>query len=91
VTAVALAMVVTYLGNTFLTWRDRSRPSARQALLFVAFNVVGLGFSVVTLWVSHDLLGLRTRLDDNVSANVVGVALGTAFRYWTYRRVVFAD
>jgi putative flippase GtrA len=29
-------------------------------------------------------------LDDNISANVVGVALGTLFRFWSYRRFVFA-
>lgn len=28
-------------------------------------------------------------LSDNLSANVVGLALGTAFRYWSYRRSVF--
>jgi hypothetical protein len=53
------------------------------------FNVVGLGFSILTLWISHDLLGLTSRLDDNVSANLIGLALGTAFRYWSYRRFVF--
>jgi putative flippase GtrA len=88
-TAVALAMVVTYLGNAFVTWRGRSHSSLRQVLLFVTANVIGLGFSVLTLWISHDLLGLTTRLDDNVSANIVGLALGTAFRYWTYRHLVF--
>jgi hypothetical protein len=41
------------------------------------------------LVLSHDLLGLTSRLADNISANVVGLALGTLFRYWSYQRFVF--
>ena len=89
--AVALAMVVTYLGNRLVTWRGRSRGDRRREIgLFVAFNMVGLALSVVTLVISHDLLGLTSRLADNVSANVIGLALGTLFRYWSYQRFVFA-
>ena len=88
VVAVALAMVVTYLGNVLFTWRGAS-TSTRQVLLFIVFNVVGLGFSILTLWTSHDLLDLTSRLDDNLSANVLGLAMGTAFRYWSYRHFVF--
>ncbi len=89
--AVGLAMVVTYLGNRLVTWRGRSRGDRRREIgLFVAFNMVGLALSVVTLVISHDLLGLTSRVADNVSANVIGLALGTLFRYWSYRRFVFA-
>jgi dolichol-phosphate mannosyltransferase len=91
--AVVPAMVVTYLGNRLVTWRSRSAGGrtqiGRQLCLFLVFNLLGLGFSVVTLAISHHLLGLTSRLADNISANVVGLALGTAFRYATYRRYVF--
>jgi putative flippase GtrA len=88
--AVALAMVVTYLGNRQFTWRGRSTGDRRREVsLFMVFNVIGLALSVVALVVSHDLLGLTSQLDDNVSANVVGLALGTLFRYWSYNRFVF--
>lgn len=88
--AVVLAMVVTYVGNRAFTWRgEGSNDRRREVALFVLFNVIGLGFSVLTLAVSHDLLGLTSRLADNISANVVGLALGTAFRFWSYRRFVF--
>ena len=39
--------------------------------------------------VSHYVLGLRSAVADNVSANVVGVGLGTAFRFVAYRFWVF--
>jgi putative flippase GtrA len=92
VAAVAAAMVVTYLGNRLLTWRDQpgAADSRRQVALFVLFNVIGLGVSIATLVVTHDLLGLTSPWADNLSANVLGLGLGTAFRYWSYRRFVFA-
>jgi putative flippase GtrA len=90
VAAVAVAMVVTYLGNRLLTWRDiPSTNRRREVALFAVFNLIGLLISVLTLDVSHNMLGLTSRLADNISGNVVGVGLGTAFRYWSYRRFVF--
>lgn len=93
VLAVAAAMVVTYLGNRLVTWRGRGRRDGRvrEVAVFAALNLAGLGITLVPLVVSHDLLRMTSRLADNVSANVVGLAAGTAFRYWTYRRLVFAD
>jgi putative flippase GtrA len=88
--ALVAAMCVTYLGNRTLTWRDRpTRDRRREIALFIVFNVIGFGFSIVTLAVSHDLLGLTSRLADNISANVIGLALGTAFRFVTYKHIVF--
>lgn len=88
--AVAVAMFVTYAGNRTFTWKGSSEVDRRRELgLFAVFNVIGFGFSVVALVVSHDLLGMTGRLADNVSANVVGMGLGTAFRFWSYRRFVF--
>lgn len=90
--AVALAMVVTYIGNDMFTWRNHeSDDKRREIALFVLFNAIGLGLSVVTLTLSHDVLGLTSRLADNISANVIGLALGTAFRYWSYKRFVFGS
>jgi len=89
--AVAVAMCVTYAGNRRLTWRDHTSGNRRREVsLFALFNIIGFGFSIVTLVLSHDVLGLTGRLADNISANVVGLALGTVFRYLTYKRFVFA-
>ena len=89
--AVAAAMCVTYAGNRSLTWRHQTAGNRRREVsLFVVFNVIGFGFSILALVLSHDVLGLTSRLADNISANVVGLALGTVFRYVTYKRFVFA-
>lgn len=92
IVAVVLAMVVTYLGNRAFTWRTTDNSGRRREVaLFVVFNVIGLGFSVVALQVSHHLLGLTSASADNVSGNVIGVGLGTAFRFWAYRTFVFIN
>jgi putative flippase GtrA len=92
VLAVGAAMVVTYLGNSLFTWRRQSTGNRRREVtLFVVFNLIALGLSVLTLTVSHDVLGLTSRLADNLSANVVGLALGTMFRYWSYKTFVFTQ
>lgn len=91
VLAMCVAMTVTYAGNRWWTWRDSpSRDRGREVALFIVFNLVGLGISVSTLVISHDLLGLTSRLADNISANVIGLGLATAFRFWSYRNFVFA-
>jgi hypothetical protein len=41
------------------------------------------------LWVSHYALGFTGAVADNVSANGVGLALATGFRFWAYRTHVF--
>lgn len=89
--AVFAAMAITYAGNRWLTWRAvPAGDRRREVTLFLLVNLIGFGFSVGALLVSHDLLGMTSRLDDNLSANVVGVALGTMFRFVAYRWLVFA-
>ena len=88
--AVVAAMCVTYVGNRTITWRDRPAGDRKiEITLFIVFNVIGFGFSIATLWLSHDVLGLTSRLADNISANVIGLGLGTVFRYVSYKYVVF--
>lgn len=83
--AVLLAMCVTYAGNRCVTWRGHPQDRRREIGLFVVFNVIAYLFSLACLLFSHDVLELRSALADNVSANVIGVGLGTAFRFVAYR------
>lgn len=90
VLSAGLATVVTYVGNRHWTWSRRARTGIRrEGVLFVVLNMVGMAIAVICLFVSHYVLDLRSPLADNVSANGVGLALGTAFRFWSYRTFVF--
>jgi putative flippase GtrA len=92
VISVCVATTVAYFGNRYWTFRHRGRTSFhREYLLFFVLNGVGLAISVGCLWFSHYALGFTSALADNISANVIGLGLGTLFRFWSYRRWVFPE
>lgn len=86
----AAATLVAWAGNRQWTFRHRrSRPVHHEVGLFFGVNVVALGIAAVTLAASHYGLGFTSRIADNV-ATVIGIGFGTLFRFWAYRRWVFA-
>lgn len=90
VLSTVCATLVAWLGNRLWTFRHRRRTAVHHELaLFVLFNAIGMGIAVACLGVSHYVLDLRSPLADNISANVVGLVLGTLFRFWSYRTFVF--
>ena len=90
--STVVATTVAYLGNRHWTFRRRGRSGVRREYtLFFLLNGVGLVIALTCLAISHYLLGFTGRLADNIAANVVGLALGTAFRFWSYRRWVFPE
>jgi len=92
VISVLAATTFAYFGNRHWTFKDRSRSSfRRQYTLFFVFNAVGMIISLSCLWVSHYLLGFESALADNISANVIGLVLGTIFRFWGYHNWVFPN
>lgn len=90
--STVVATTWSYAGNRYWTFRRRSRSSVRREYtLFFVLNGLGLLIALFCLWVSHYVLGFTGTLADNVAANVVGLGLGTAFRFWSYRRFVFPE
>lgn len=90
VVSVSLATVTAWLGNRLWTFRRRRRDVAgTEFVAFVVTCTIGLGIALSCLGVSHYLLGWRTPLADNISANGFGLVLGATFRFWGYRRFVF--
>lgn len=92
--AVVMATTWAYFGNR--RWAFSHRGSRRDAIgapgeyaLFFAVNGVGLLIALACLGVSYYLIGLTSPLAQNVAANGVGFVLGTLFRFWAYRTVVF--
>ena len=88
--SASLATLVAWLGNRLWTFRHRrNRQAGHELALFVFFNVVAMVIAVVCLGFSRYVLDLHSQLADNIT-NVVGIGLGTLFRFWAYRRFVFA-
>ena len=92
VLSASIATVVAWLGNRYWSFRHRRRSSrGREFLTFVLMNGIAMVIAVLCLAVSHDLLGYTSHLADNISGNVIGVGLGTLFRFWAYRTFVFTQ
>lgn len=95
--STVLAATIAFAGHRKWTWGHRERRHvAREYTLFFVLNGVGLGIGLACLAISHYGLGaiwpaLRSPLADNISGQLVGTALGSLFRFWSYRRFVFPD
>jgi putative flippase GtrA len=90
--SASVSVVVAWLGNRYWTFRRRRRPEVHHELfLFVVVNGIGLLIAVVCLGFSRYVLGLESPLADNISGTFIGTALGTLFRFWAYRKFVFAS
>ena len=88
--AAVIATLFAYAANREWTWRDRRRQGfAREYALFLLLNGVALVITIIPLAISRYVLDLDSALADNISANVIGVGLGTIFRFWSYRKWVF--
>lgn len=93
--ATVVSATAAFIGNRFWTWRDRARSTLhREYVLYFVFNLIGLGITLVVLWLSHYVLGgvwpvFATPAADLIFGQLVGNALATIFRFWTYRRFVF--
>ena len=88
--STSVAIVFNWLGNRYWTFRrHRRRHALREFAEYAIVSVGGMAISLACLWISHHLMGFTSLLADNISTNVIGLALGTAFRFFLYRYWVF--
>lgn len=89
VIATAGAVVVSYAGNRYWTFRRRRRSTvAREGPLLVILTTAGLAIQLACLGFSTYMLGLQGKLAYNI-ALVTGIGLGSLFRYCSYRTWVW--
>ncbi|MBM7504132.1 GtrA family protein [Agromyces aurantiacus] len=90
--STSVAIVFNWLGNRYWTFRrHRRRHALREFAEYAIVSLGGMAIALLCLWISHHLLGLTSLLADNISTNVIGLALGTAFRFLLYRYWVFGQ
>jgi putative flippase GtrA len=87
--ATIVATFATYIGNRYWTFRHRERTGmTRETILFFVLNGVGLVIQEVFVLFSKYVLGLTSTVED-YGALLVGVAVATVFRFWSYRKWVW--
>lgn len=95
--SMAIAATAAFIGNRFWTWRHRERSGLhREYVLYFIFNVIGLLIALACLAISTYGLGaiwpvFASRLAENISKQIIGGGLGTVFRFWSYRTIVFRE
>lgn len=90
VASVAVATLFSWVANRLWTFRTRRTAALGKELIgFIIINIVGMLPALACLQISHYWMGLTSPLADNISANVIGLILGTVLRYLGYRAFVF--
>lgn len=87
-----IATGVSYLGNRLWSFAHRvvdDRGHGQDMTVYAIINAVGLVITLIPVDVAHYLLGETSKLAFNIS-QVLGTLVATVFRFWAYRRWVFA-
>jgi len=88
--AVVVTTLISYVANRYWSFRHRERTTVpRETVMFFALNGVGLLIQWAVVGFTYYGLGETGKLA-NVVANNIGIVLGTAFRFWSYRKWVWA-
>ena len=88
--STSVAIIFNWVGNRYWTFRENRR--SRVWLELLEYSIVSLGGLAIAegcIWFTHHVLGMTSLLATNIAANVVGLALGTAFRFVLYRYWVY--
>ena len=88
--STTFATLLTYVGNRAWSFRHRARTGLRSELpRYMLISALGLLIVEICLGFTVYVLKLDGTIAKNVSANGVGLVLGTLFRFWAYKRWVF--
>ena len=88
--AVIVAATSSYFMNRHWSFAHRARTGIRREyVLFIILSGIGLGIALTCLGFTRYVLGMKSVLALNVAANGVGLALGTLWRFWSFKRWVF--
>lgn len=90
IASVSVAIVVNWIGNRYWTFREHRRKNvALEFVEYVGVSIGGMAIGLGCLYLSHYVLGFTSLLADNISSNVIGLGLGTIFRFGFYRYWVY--
>lgn len=89
--STTVAIAANWVGNRLWTFREhRGRQLVREGVEFALVSLGGMLIGLLCLWMSRYVLGFESLLADNIAGNVIGLGLGTLFRFTLYKVWVFA-
>ena len=85
-----VATMFSWLANRYWTFRHRRQANVlREVSMFILMNGIGIAIAGACVYISHWVLGFESAYADFVAGSVVGLVLGTIFRFFAYRFWVF--
>lgn len=88
--ANSVGMAISFRGSKKWAFRDReARHADGGVTAFIVINLLTMLIPMACLWISRNVMGLDDPLSDNISANVLGLALANAARFFLFRVYVF--
>jgi putative flippase GtrA len=100
VIAVLVATIVSYVLNREWSFRTRGgHERHHEATLYFLVSGIAVGLYAAPLWISRYVFLLHTpftsrlveEIADFTAAQIIGLIVGMAFRWWAFRRWVFPD
>ena len=92
VLASVVATIFSWAANRFWTFRHRRQSNVmREFVLFAVMNVIGMGIAAACVFVAQYGLGVTSTTGIFIAGSVVGLILGTIFRFFAYRFWVFTE
>jgi putative flippase GtrA len=89
--ATIVATAVTFVGNRYWSFQHRERTGvARETVIFFVLNGIGLLIQDAVVAFNAYVLGNEHQRTAGFIALNCGIALATLFRFWSYRRFVWA-
>jgi putative flippase GtrA len=90
--SMSVAATFAYFANRHWTWKDKERQGlGREYSMFIALSVVGFALTEIPVGFSEYVLRLHSPLAYNISGLFVGTAVGTIWRFWSFKRWVFLE
>jgi putative flippase GtrA len=90
--ATIIATIVAYIGNRYWSFKHRERTSVpREGTIFFVLNGIGLLIQDAVVAFNSYVLHLEHHKVAEFLALNAGIALATVFRFWSYRRFVWAS
>jgi len=89
IVSAGVATTISYFGNRHWSFSHRARTGLRREYsLFIVINLVALGISSLVIALTYYVVGATDPVALNL-AKMVGIGIGTIFRFWSYKRWVF--
>lgn len=90
VVSTGIAILFSWFANRYWTFSHRrSKRHWREFWMFMVMNGLGLGIVLTCQFVSRYVLGYTSFTADFIAGGVIGLILGTIFRFLAYRYFVF--